>query len=258
MWKKWFGRNNTPDLNIYQQLNPDRIPRHIAIFMDGNGRWAQRRGLPRTLGHRAGGEALRRVVNAAGQIGIAVLTTYAFSTENWKRPPEEVDFLMSLFSEYLDNEIDDLHNKGVEIRFSGKITELADNLQQKIDHAQKMTAGNSKLVLNIAVNYGGRAEIVQAVQAIGQKILTKELTPAGISEQVIASHLYTADLPDPDLLIRPSGDQRISNFLLWQAAYTELWFTDVHWPDFTAKHLVEAILDYQGRERRFGGLKNSK
>lgn len=258
MWKKWFGRNKSNTPTEYNQLNPDKIPKHIAIIMDGNGRWAQRRGLPRTFGHRAGVEALRGIVSSASEIGVGVLTTYAFSTENWKRPAEEVSLLMSLFSEYLDNEINELHDNGVQIRFIGNIGDLSRSLQKKIDRAQKMTAGNTGLILNIAVNYGGRAEILRAVQTIAQKVLNQELTTAAITDDVIHQYLYTSDLPDPDLLIRPSGDFRISNFLLWQSAYAELWFTNVNWPDFKTEHLIQAILDYQQRERRFGGLKNSK
>ncbi|MDR3592793.1 MAG: isoprenyl transferase [Negativicutes bacterium] len=259
MWNKWFGRKNTgvPAANL-DQLDPEKLPRHIAVIMDGNGRWAQKRGLPRSFGHRAGVEALRDIVTAASEIGIGVLTTYAFSTENWKRPADEVNLLMTLFSEYLDNEIDELHSNKVQIRFIGKIDGLAASLQRKIDQAQKLTGGNTGLILNIAVNYGGRAEIVRAVQAIAQKVLAEEISPADISEETIKNQLYTPDIPDPDLLIRPSGDLRISNFLLWQSAYAELWFTEVKWPDFKPEHLVQAILDFQRRERRFGGLKSSK
>ncbi len=214
MWNKWFGRKNTSATAAdYDGLDPNKLPCHIAIIMDGNGRWAQKRGLPRSLGHRAGVEALRDIVSTASEIGLGVLTTYAFSTENWKRPSEEVNLLMSLFSEYLDNEISELHKNNVQIRFIGKIDALAAGLQQKIAQAEKLTAANSGLILNIAVNYGSRAEIVRAVQAIAQKVLDKELTPAAINEDTIKNQLYTPDIPDPDLIIRPSGDLRISNFL---------------------------------------------
>jgi len=260
VWKKWFGKNSTTKdpTTRYDQLIPDKLPRHIAIIMDGNGRWAQKRGLPRTLGHRSGVEALRAIVSAASEIGIAILTVYAFSTENWKRPAEEVSLLMSLFSEYLDNEINELHSNEVQIRFIGNTKALAPSLQRKIDYAQKLTTGNNGLILNIAVNYGGRAEIVRAVQTIAQKVLDNEISPQEITENTIQQQLYTPDIPDPDLLIRPSGDKRISNFLLWQSAYAELWFTNVNWPDFTAEHLVQAIFDFQQRDRRFGGLRNLK
>ncbi|MPN28234.1 Isoprenyl transferase [bioreactor metagenome] len=215
--------------------------------MDGNGRWAQRRGLLRSFGHRAGVESLREVVKVASEIGVKVLTAYAFSTENWKRPDEEVSFLMSLFSEYLDNEIDELDQNQVKIRFIGKIDELAASLQHKIENAQTRTNRNSGLILNLAVNYGGRAEITRAVQIIAEKVQSGELNSQDISDYTIQSSLYTQDLPDPDLLIRPSGDLRISNFLLWQLAYSEFWFTDINWPDFKPKHLIQAIRDYQGR-----------
>jgi undecaprenyl diphosphate synthase len=242
----------------YTGIDPQKLPRHIAIIMDGNGRWAQKRGLPRTFGHRAGVEALRGIVTTAAEIGIEVLTTYAFSTENWKRPTEEVNLLMSLFSEYLDNEINELHQNGVQIRFIGNTQELASGLQRKMEHAVNVTAANTGLILNIAVNYGGRAEIVRSVQLIAKKIADHQLNPEDITAEIIGQNLYTADLPDPDLLIRPSGDLRISNFLLWQSAYAELWFTNMNWPDFKPKDLIQAVLDYQRRERRFGGLKNSK
>lgn len=255
MWKKWFGKSSevfpAPGLNL---IDRESIPRHIAIIMDGNGRWAQRKGLLRTFGHRAGVESLRDIVKAASELGIKVLTAYAFSTENWKRPDEEVNFLMSLFSEYLDSEIDELHQNDVQIKFIGKIDELAVTLQHKIENAQARTLHNNGLILNLAVNYGGRAEITRAVQIITEKVATGALKPEEITDNTIQDHLYTAALPDPDLLIRPSGDLRISNFLLWQSAYAEFWFTDINWPDFKPKHLIQAIIDYQKRDRRFGGV----
>lgn len=258
MWKKWFGKSgeafHTSGLHLIDQA---KIPRHIAIIMDGNGRWAQRKGFLRSFGHRAGVESLRDIVKAASQMGVKVLTAYAFSTENWKRPDEEVSFLMSLFSEYLDNEIDELHQNHVKINFIGKIDELAVALQHKIENAQARTLHNDGLVLNLAVNYGGRAEITRAVQIITKKVAAGALKPEEITDNTIQEHLYTAALPDPDLLIRPSGDLRISNFLLWQSAYAEFWFTDIQWPDFKPKHLIEAIVDYQERDRRFGGVKKT-
>ncbi|WP_425060892.1 Isoprenyl transferase [Sporomusa carbonis] len=258
MWKKWFGKNSTTQQNIYCNIDFTRLPRHVAIIMDGNGRWAQKRGLPRTFGHRAGAETLRDIVKAASEIGIKVLTAYAFSTENWRRPADEVDLLMRLLSDYLDNEIDELDQNNVQVKFIGKIDELAKTLQNKIEKAQAQTAQNTGLILNLAVNYGGRAELTRAVKIISEKVLNKELTLEDITEEMIERSLYTADLPAPDLLIRPSGDFRISNFLLWQLAYTEFWFTDINWPDFKPEHLVQAILDFQQRERRFGGIKNTK
>ncbi len=258
MWKKWFSRrtqDKANETNIYSSLDLARVPKHVAVIMDGNGRWAQKRSMPRTFGHRAGVEALRDIVKAASEIGIGVLTTYAFSTENWKRPTEEVNLLMKLFSNYLDSEIDELDNNNVKIKFSGKTDELALSLQHKMEEAKKRTADNAGLILNVAVNYGGRAEIVRAVQMIAQEVANGKLKPEAINENSIEQHLYTADLPDPDLLIRPSGDLRISNFLLWQSAYTEFWFTNINWPDFKPQHLIQAIADYQQRDRRFGGLK---
>ncbi|GBG56263.1 isoprenyl transferase [Sporomusaceae bacterium FL31] len=258
MWKKWFSKISKSSSEAgFSLLDPTRIPAHIAIIMDGNGRWAQRQGLIRTFGHRAGVESLRDIVKTASQIGVKVLTAYAFSTENWKRPDEEVNFLMSLFSEYLDNEIDELDQNQVQIRFIGKIDELAVALQHKIENAQTRTKKNCGLILNLAVNYGGRAEITRAVQIIADKVQSGELKPQDITDNTIQNYLYTQQLPDPDLLIRPSGDLRISNFLLWQSAYSEFWFTDINWPDFKPEHLVQAINDYQKRDRRFGGVKNT-
>ena len=253
MWKKWFGKKNE-NKEKYDLIDQDKMPHHIAIIMDGNGRWAKSKGLPRAFGHRAGVESLREIVTTAVNMKLEVLTAYAFSTENWKRPTDEVKLLMRLFSEYLDSEIDELHKKNVQIRFIGKVNELADELQHKVEKAQRHTGGNTGLVLNLAVNYGGRAEIVRSVQIIGEKIARGEMLPQDITESSIQGNLYTADLPDPDLLIRPSGDFRVSNFLIWQSAYTEYWFSDIYWPDFKSKHLVEAIIDYQKRDRRFGGL----
>lgn len=256
MSRQWIGRD--AKVHSYaagqEEIAAGPLPRHIAIIMDGNGRWAQKRGLPRTAGHRAGVEALREIVRACSVWGIQVLTVYAFSTENWKRPAGEVNFLMRLFSRYLDQEVDELDANFVSVRFIGDISGLAAGLQRKTQAVQERTAANQGLVLNIAVNYGGRREILRAVQSIGEELLAGTLSPADISEPVFAAHLYTAGLPDPDLLIRTSGDQRISNFLLWQLAYTELWWTDALWPDFTPDHLAQAIRAFQGRERRYGGL----
>ncbi|HWR43130.1 isoprenyl transferase [Sporomusa sp.] len=258
MWKKWFSKKDTEEHNNYNNIDSEKIPRHVAIIMDGNGRWAQKKGFPRAFGHRAGAETLRGIVKASSEIGIQVLTAYAFSTENWRRPADEVDLLMSLLADYLDNEITELHQNNVQIRFIGKIDELAPTLQKKIEKAQAQTAHNTGLILNLAVNYGGRAELLRAVKIIAEKVLHKDLELQAIDESIIEEHLYTANLPAPDLLIRPSGDFRISNFLLWQMAYTEFWFTDINWPDFKSEDLVRAIYEFQQRERRFGGIKNTK
>ncbi|HWR06534.1 isoprenyl transferase [Sporomusa sp.] len=258
MWNNWFSRNETKEHNNYNNIDTDKLPRHVAIIMDGNGRWAQKKGFPRALGHRAGAETLREIVKAASEIGIQVLTAYAFSTENWRRPTDEVDLLMTLLADYLDNEINELHQNNVKLHFIGKVDELAPKLQIKIGKAQAQTAHNTGLILNLAVNYGGRAELLRAVKIIAEKVAHKELRVQDIDESIIEDNLYTVDLPAPDLLIRPSGDFRISNFLLWQMAYTEFWFTDINWPDFKPEHLVQAIHEFQQRERRFGGIKNTR
>ncbi|MBP2642456.1 MAG: Undecaprenyl pyrophosphate synthase [Firmicutes bacterium] len=258
MWKKWFAKSKEVTVDNRQKINPEKLPKHVAIIMDGNGRWAQRKGLPRTFGHRAGVEALRGIVKAAINIKVSVLTVYAFSTENWKRPVSEVDLLMQLFSEYLDNEIDELDAQGVQIRFIGDTSVLSRSLQDKVSIASERTKKNVKLILNVAVNYGGRAEVLNAVQKLAQHVLDGKLDIDNITEQSITERLYTSDLPDPDLVIRTSGDFRLSNFLIWQSAYAELWFTNLNWPDFKEEQLIQAIIDYQKRDRRFGGLKNPK
>jgi len=238
-------------------LDAERIPRHIAIIMDGNGRWAQRRGMPRVFGHRAGAEVLREIVRTSSDLGVKALTVYAFSTENWKRPVAEVDFLMDLIGEYLENTVSEMHEHQVRIRLVGDMSGLNGRLQAKLLSAMQTTQANCGLTLNLAINYGGRAEILHAVQQLARKVQSGELLPEQISEELFAAQLYTADQADPDLLIRPGGDHRISNFLLWQLAYTEFWFTDACWPDFTPQTIMKAIYDYQQRDRRFGGLKNT-
>lgn len=254
MWKKWFGKTEqyiVPD----NQLDKAKLPRHTAIIMDGNGRWAKAKGLPRVLGHRAGVEALRNIVRMASNLELEVVTVYAFSTENWKRPAEEVDLLMDLFSTYLTADIDELDENNVQLRFIGQIDGLSDTLRRKFRDAQQRTAKNTGLIFNAAINYGGRAEVLRAVKAIAQDVQNGIQSIEAITETSIQQQLYTADLPDVDLLIRSSGDFRISNFLLWQSAYAELWFTDVNWPDFTPEHFLQALQDFQQRDRRFGGLK---
>jgi len=235
-------------------LDPARIPQHVAIIMDGNGRWARRKGMPRSFGHRAGVESLREAVRVSAEIGLKVLTVYAFSTENWKRPQEEINILMDLLVEYLNKEIDELCEKNVKIRAIGGIAELPTKAREAIAVAHDRSKNCSGLNLNIALNYGGRAELVEAVRGICAKVAENELALDDIDQELISRHLYTAGQPDPDLLIRPSGDCRVSNFLLWQLAYTEFWLTDIMWPDFKGVHLVRAVLDFQRRNRRFGGL----
>lgn len=254
MWKKWFGK--TEQLNSSDNtLDKAKLPQHVAIIMDGNGRWAKAKGMPRVLGHRAGVEALRKIVRASNQLGLNALTVYGFSTENWKRPSEEVNLLMDLFSTYLTADIDELDDNNIQLRFIGKIDELSTELRRNFQEAQERTAKNTGLIFNAAINYGSRAEITHAIQRIAADVQTSQLAPNAITEETLQHYLYTADLPDVDLLIRPSGDLRISNFLLWQIAYAELWFTDINWPDFTPQHLIQALKDFQQRERRFGGLK---
>ena len=227
-----------------------QAPRHVAIIMDGNGRWARARGLPRAMGHRAGADNLRRVLPAAIEFGIDMLTIYAFSTENWSRPEREVDALMSLLERVIDTELNELERKGVRIHHIGATCGLAPRLLAKLRHAEAMTRHNKRLVVNAAINYGGRADIVQAVRR-----LIDEGVPADqIDEEAVGSRLWTAGMPGPDLIIRTAGEMRLSNFLIWQAAYAEYYSTPTFWPDFDREELRKALLDYQHRERRFGGL----
>jgi undecaprenyl diphosphate synthase len=237
---------------------PPTLPRHIAIIMDGNGRWAQARGLPRIAGHRRGAEAVRRTVTAAGDLGIPYLTLFGFSSENWKRPLAEVDDLMGLLRHYLRGEIAELHRNGVRLRVIGDLGRLAPDIVTLITNAEALTRDNSGVNLTIALSYGGRAEIVAAVRALAVKAAAGDLPAETIDEAVISRHLFTADIPDPDLLIRTSGEQRISNFLLWQCAYSELVFTKTLWPDFGQADLEQAIADYGGRERRYGASFGSR
>ncbi|MFA5536179.1 MAG: isoprenyl transferase [Bacillota bacterium] len=230
------------------------LPNHIAIIMDGNGRWAEKRGLPRTFGHRQGVEALRDIVKACVELEVKILTVYAFSTENWKRPKQEIDVLMNLLIEYMQSEIKELNKQGVKINPIGDIASLPPTVVNEIEKAVLMTKNNDKLTFNLALNYGGRAEMVRAFKNIAGLLQSGELRKEDISEFLLEKHLFTSGQPDPDLLIRPSGEYRLSNFLLWQTAYSEFWVTDVLWPDFKKKDLVEAIQDYQIRNRRFGGL----
>lgn len=255
---KFWQRRNEAKREASLRLDPARLPRHVAIIMDGNGRWAQKRGLPRTFGHKAGAEVLRSILTEAGELGIGYLTAYAFSTENWRRPPDEVDFLMELFSNYLDSEIDYLLEKRVRLRFIGGTGRLSPELLRRMDAAQQRTQAGTGITLNLAVDYGGRSEIVSAARKLAEQVADGRIAVSDIDEERFAGELYTAGQPDPDLLIRPGGDMRISNFLLWQLAYAELWITDVLWPDFTLTHFHQAISEFQRRDRRFGGVKSAK
>jgi len=235
-------------------LDPTRLPAHVAVIMDGNGRWARRRNLPRVMGHREGVEALKRTLRLCSDWGIGALTAYAFSTENWSRPGEEVSFLMALFERVLARELEALDREQVCIRFLGDLQQLPDGLQELIANAEARTASNSGIHFNVCTNYGGRRELVRAARRLAEQVARGELDPAAIDETAFAAELHTAGECDPDLLIRTSGEHRISNFLLWQLAYAELHVTDVLWPDFDAQALTRALLDYQGRQRRFGGI----
>jgi undecaprenyl diphosphate synthase len=237
---------------------PGVLPRHIAIIMDGNGRWARSRGLPRIAGHRRGAEAVRRTLTAASELGIPYLTLFGFSSENWKRPLDEVDDLMGLLRHYLRGEIADLHRNSVRLRVIGEIGRLSPDIVTLIDNAEALTRDNSGINLTIALSYGGRAEIAAAVRAIAAEVKAGQMPLDAVDEDLIARHLFTADLPDPDLLIRTSGEQRISNFLLWQCAYAELVFTKTLWPDFGRADLEQAIADYCCRERRYGASFGSR
>jgi undecaprenyl diphosphate synthase len=234
--------------DLRARLDPGSVPRHIAIIMDGNGRWAVRRGLPRIMGHKRGAETVRNVVEQCRKLGIGVLTLYAFSDENWGRPQEEVSFLMDMLSRFLRSEIAAMKANGIRFRTIGRIERLPQSAQRSIAKAVAETAGNDGMVLNLALSYGGRGEILQAVK----RLAASGGIPEDLKDEHLAAHLDTAGLPDPDLIIRSSGEQRISNFLLWQAAYAELYFTEVLWPDFDDKELLIAILDFQKRHRRFG------
>jgi len=234
--------------------DPTPGPNHVAIIMDGNGRWAKARGLPRVAGHRRGADAVRRVVRGAGELGIPVLTLFAFSTENWTRPADEVNDLMGLLRHYLRNELDELRKNGARLRVIGNREGLASDIVRDISDAENVTRGNSRIDVNICINYGARAEILQAIRSLARQVAAGELSADHIDEDCFESELLTSGVPDPDLLIRTSGEQRISNFMLWQCAYAELVFVDTLWPDFGKEHLEQAIAEFRRRERRYGGV----
>lgn len=265
MFKRFFGKSNSLSEkeredarngeSLERLVDTTNIPHHVAIIMDGNGRWAKRQGKPRTFGHRAGADTLKRIVVAAGELGIKTLTVYAFSTENWKRPAQEVGYIMKLMSEYLGKNLLELDSHNVRLHFLGDLTGLDASLRKAFEEAEEKMKDNTGLRLNIAVNYGGRLEITQACKAIAQDVAKGRLSLQDITEEEVEKHLYTEPENEVDLLIRPGSDKRVSNFLLWQIAYAEFWYTDLCWPEFTKETLIEAILSFQGRERRFGGLK---
>lgn len=235
-------------------LDPAFLPHHVAVIMDGNGRWAKARGWARAWGHRRGVDALKRLLRCCKDWGIPALTAYAFSTENWNRPAEEVDFLLALFERVLRAEMAEMHREGVRIRFVGDLERLPLSLQEEIHRAMTATADNQGVQFSVATNYGGRQEILQACRRLAEQVKQGHLDPTDIDESLFSQHLYTHDLQDPDLLIRTSGEQRLSNYLLWQMAYTEQYFTQTFWPDFDREGFHQALLSYQSRQRRFGGL----
>lgn len=266
MLKKLFGRKNQSNKDnesgnfsdLLENIDRENMPRHVAIIMDGNGRWANGRGLIRSAGHTAGVKALKRALNAAIDFKLEALTVYAFSTENWKRPTAEVDFLLKLFSDYLEKELNEMDQKNVHIDFIGRVDGFSPGLQAQMDDARKRTENNTGVRFTVAVNYGGQDEVVRVAQALAREVKMGSCQPEDIDAKLFESHLDTKGLPAVDLLIRTSGDMRLSNFLIWQSAYAEFWFTDTNWPDFTKEDLAEAIVDFSKRDRRFGGLSNQK
>ena len=248
MWRDFWKKSKPLAKN---EIDNNRLPRHIAIIMDGNGRWAKRRGMLRTMGHKAGVETLRDIVKTCSNLGIEVLTVYAFSTENWRRPKDEVGILMNLLTEYLRQELEELHKNNVKLKMIGDDSKLPIEAQKELKRCMMITENNQGL----ALNYGGRAEITNAVKKLSEAAVQGKIRPEEITEKAIAEALFTAGLPDPDLLVRTSGEMRLSNFLLWQLAYTEIVVTECLWPDFSQEELFKAIQIYQKRDRRYGGLK---
>jgi undecaprenyl diphosphate synthase len=239
---------------LFDKIDFDRLPAHVAVIMDGNGRWAKKRSLPRVAGHREGIKSVREIVETSARLKLKVLTLYAFSVENWKRPRTEINTLMRLLREYVHKEMKTLMENNIRFQVIGRWRELNENVVQDLEWAIQKTIDNSGLIFNIALNYGGRTELVDSFREIFLECSRNGKDPEGITEETISRHLYTSGQPDPDLLIRTSGEMRISNFLLWQIAYSEIWVTEVLWPDFRKQHLYEAIIDYQRRERRYGGI----
>lgn len=241
-------------MSLLENIDKNNIPKHIAIIMDGNGRWAKKRNMPRSFGHKEGTKRVIEIVEASYKLGIKSLSLYAFSTENWKRPKDEVNALMKLLVQYLRSEVSELHRNKVVLRVLGDITALADECRKEIEESIELTKNNTGLVLNFAFNYGGRDEIIRAVKNVVDDVQEGKINKENITQELFANYLYTKDSPDPDLIIRPSGEQRLSNFLLWQCAYSEFWYSNINWPDFSEKDLQQAIYDYQNRDRRFGGV----
>ena len=242
--------------NLFREIDKLRIPNHIAIIMDGNGRWGTKRGLPRSHGHNKGVIVLKNIIKLSKSLGVRVLTVYAFSTENWSRPVEEVNFLLNLFDKVLRREIAEIDKESIRLNFIGDLTPFPENLKQIINQSEEITHHNSEFILNVCMNYGGRQELVKVAKELSKKSLSGEINPDSIDEKIFASELFTQEFNDPELLIRTSGERRISNFLLWQLAYSEIYITDVLWPEFNDKEFLKAIIDYQSRNRRFGGIES--
>jgi undecaprenyl diphosphate synthase len=249
---------NAEEAELLGQLDLKRLPQHLAVIMDGNGRWAGRRHLPRVAGHRAGVKAAREIIESCARLKLPYLTLYAFSLENWRRPQAEVDFLMRLLREYLKRELPAIHKNNIRLLIIGRSEQLPEGVRKDIEYGMRMTARNTGMKLVVALNYGGRAELVDAFNAMLEQIRSNGLSAFQADEQTISEHLYTAGLPDPDLLIRTSGEMRVSNFLLWQIAYAEIYVTETLWPDFSRARLLDALVDFQKRERRYGGLNASE
>ena len=250
-------KNNTNMiLDLTNEIDKLRIPNHIAIIMDGNGRWGTKRGLPRSHGHNKGVTVLKNIIKLSKTLGIKVLTVYAFSTENWSRPVEEVNFLLNLFDKVLQKELAEINKESIRLRFIGDLSPFPENLKQIINASEKTTQDNTEFTLNVCMNYGGRQELVKAAKELSKKCLSGEISPDQIDEKLFGSELFTNEFNDPELLIRTSGERRISNFLLWQLAYSEIYITEVLWPEFNDKEFLKAIIDYQSRNRRFGGIES--
>ena len=242
--------------DLFKRIDKQKVPEHVAIIMDGNGRWATRKGLPRSFGHNEGVSVLKEIIKASKKLGCKVLTVYAFSTENWTRPTKEVDFLINLFKEVLRNEIKEIHQESIKIKFIGDLTPFPENLKKIIYSSESLTKKNDNFLLNVCVNYGGRQEIVSVAKELAFKSFSGEIKPSEVNEELFNSVLLTRGIKDPELLIRTSGEKRISNFLLWQLAYSEIYISDVLWPDFNEYEFLKAIIDYQSRNRRFGGIES--
>ncbi len=251
--EKIIDKKNT---DLFKRIDKKKVPEHVAIIMDGNGRWATKKGLPRSFGHNKGVSVLKEILKASKKLGCKVLTVYAFSTENWTRPTKEVDYLINLFSEVLKNQIEEIHQESIKIKFIGDLTPFPETLKKLIQNSESLTKNNNTFLLNICANYGGRQEIVKVAKELALKSSSGEIKPSEVNEELFNSKLLTQGIKDPELLIRTSGEKRISNFLLWQLAYSEIYISDVLWPDFNELEFFKAIIDYQSRNRRFGGIES--